>query len=71
MNSETLMDLAQLTVIDGSGLNEILSKSNMSIIGTENLLTDSHIKTTSYCIKGGSTSKQSQKRLSSDFNLIE
>ena len=38
-------------LIDGSGLFEILSKSNMSIIGTQNLLTSSHVKTTRYCIE--------------------
>ena len=38
-------------LIDGSGLYEILSRSNMSIIGTQNLLTGSHVKTTRYCIE--------------------
>ena len=38
-------------LIDGSGLYEILSKSSMSIIGTQNLLTSSHVKTTRYCIE--------------------
>ena len=38
-------------LIDGSGLYKILSTSNMSITGTQNLLTDSHVKTTRYCIE--------------------
>ena len=38
-------------LIDASGLYEILSKSNMSIIGTQNLFTGSHVKTTRYCIE--------------------
>ena len=38
-------------LIDGSGLYEILSKSNMSIIGTQNLWTGSHVKTIRYCIE--------------------
>ena len=44
-------------LLDGGGLYEILyksnntNKSNMSIIGTQYLLTSSHVKTTSYCIK--------------------
>ena len=37
--------------VDGSGLYKILSKSSMSIIETQNLLTGSHVKTTRYCIK--------------------
>ena len=38
-------------LIDGSGLYKILSTSNMSITGTQNLLTDSHVKTTRYWIE--------------------
>ena len=38
-------------IIDGSGLYEILSKSNMSIIWTKNLLTGFHVKTTRCCVK--------------------
>ena len=36
---------------DQSCLCEVLSKSNMSIIGTQNLLTGSLVKTTRYCIE--------------------
>ena len=38
-------------LIDGSDLYKVLSKSNLSIIGTQNLLTGSHVKTTRYCIE--------------------
>ena len=37
--------------IDGVGLYEVLSKSNMSIIWIQNLLIGFHVKTTRYCIK--------------------
>ena len=38
-------------LIDASGLYEILTKSSISIIGTQNLLTGSHVKITRYCIE--------------------
>ena len=38
-------------LIDQSCLCEVLSKSNMSIIGTQTLLTGSLVKTTRYCIE--------------------
>ena len=38
-------------LIDGSGLCEILSKSNISIFGTQNLSTGSHVKIIRYCIE--------------------
>ena len=38
-------------IIDGGGLYEILSKSNMSIIWTQNLLTGFHVKTARCCIE--------------------
>ena len=34
---------------DGSGLCKILSKSNIYITGTQNLLTVFHVNTTRYC----------------------
>ena len=42
-------------LIDGSGLCEILSKSNMYIFETQNLLTASHVKTTGYCIEAAAS----------------
>ena len=38
-------------LIDGIGLYEILSKSNITITGTQNLLAGYHVKTTRYCIR--------------------
>ena len=63
-------------LIDGSGLYEILSKSNISIIGTQNLLTVSHVKTTRYCIKLAASAIclkliEADRRLLSDLDPIE
>ena len=43
-------------LVDESPVYEILSKSNMSITGTQNLLTSLHVKTTRCCIKVAASS---------------
>ena len=63
-------------LIDGSGLYEILSKRNMSIIGTQNLFTGSHVKTTRYCIEVAESAIyleliEAHQRSSSDLEPIE
>ena len=63
-------------LIDGSGLYEILSKSNKSIIGTQNLLTVSHVKTTRYCTELAASAIclkliEADRRLLSDLDPIE
>ena len=63
-------------LIDRSGLCGIISKSDMAIIGTQNLLTGSHVKTTRYCIKVAASAiylklTEAHRRLSSDLEPIE
>ena len=63
-------------LIDGSSLYEILSKSNMSIIGTQNLLTGSLVKITRHCIKVAAATIylkliEAHRRSSSDSESIE
>ena len=62
-------------LIDGSGLNEILSKNSISIIDAQNLLTGSHVKTVRYCIKMAVSAiylklTEAHKRLLSDLEPI-
>ena len=63
-------------LIDGSGLCEILSKSNMSIFGTQNLSTGSHVKIIRYCIDAAALAIyleliETHQRLSSDLEPNE
>ena len=63
-------------LIDGSGLYEILSKMDMFIIETQNLLTGSNFKTTRYCIKVAASAIylrliEAHERSSSDLKPIE
>ena len=66
----------QVELIAGSGLYKLLSKSNMSIIGTENSLAGYHVKTTRYHIEVAASAIylkliEAHRRSSSDFEPIE